>query len=215
MTLTLYTDALRISPFVLTAWVALKEKQLDFTLRDVDLERAEQRRPELLAPSLTGKVPVLVHDDFWLTESVAIAEYLAESFPFPAHPRLFPPDFKDRARCRQVMLWLRTEPQLSALRKERSTHTLFFARDRAAIAPLSAEAEQARAELVRFAEAVLLPGREHLCDAWCIADVDLALTLNRLLHNGDGLPPRLAAYVERQWQRPSVQSFVALPRPER
>ena len=38
--------------------------------------------------SLTAKVPALEHDDFWLAESSAIAEYLEEAFPPPGHPAL-------------------------------------------------------------------------------------------------------------------------------
>jgi len=52
-----------------------------------------------------------------------------------------------------------------------------------------------------------------LFDAWCIADVDLALMLNRLVLNGDAVPARLADYAKRQWERPSVRAWVTLPRP--
>jgi glutathione S-transferase len=48
---------------------------------------------------------------------------------------------------------------------------------------------------------------------WCIADVDLAVMLNRLVLNGDAVPEHLAAYAARQWQRPSVQLWVNQQRP--
>ena len=114
--LTLYSDSFRDSPFVFTAFVALREKGLDFDLLDIDLRAGQHRQPDYVARSLTGKVPVLCHGDFWLSESMAIAEYLAETFPFPDHPRIFPANLQERARCRQVMMWLRTD--LLALRKE-------------------------------------------------------------------------------------------------
>jgi glutathione S-transferase len=47
---------------------------------------------------------------------------------------------------------------------------------------------------------------------WCIADTDLALMLNRLVANGDPVPPRLRQFVDVQWNRPSVQRWVKMPR---
>lgn len=211
MSLTLHTDSYRISPWVLTAWVALREKQLDFTLKDIVLEHGEQRQDDYLARSVLGKVPVLEHDEFWLSESVAIAEYLAETFAFPAHPRLWPADLRERGRCRQVMMWLRTD--LAPLRRERPTTTLFYAAARTACLPLSAEAAAAARELVRVASQLVRPERETLFDAWCIADVDLGLTLQRLQKNGFPLPELLARYAAAQWARPSVREFLELPRP--
>lgn len=46
-----------------------------------------------------------------------------------------------------------------------------------------------------------------------IADVDLALMLNRLTLNGDPVPQRLMEYARYQWKRPSVQRWVTLNRP--
>ncbi len=37
----------------------------------------------------------------------------------------------------------------------------------------------------------------HLFRNWCIADIDLALMLNRLIMNGDALSERLKAYATR------------------
>jgi glutathione S-transferase len=67
--------------------------------------------------------------------------------------------------------------------------------------------------LFAAAEALLAPGTTHLFDNWCIADVDLALMLNRLVLNGDQVPQRLADYARFQWQRPSVQLWVNRERP--
>lgn len=212
MSITLYTDSARISPYVLTAFAALREKQLEFTLRDVNLTTNEQKEPAFLSRSLTGKVPALEHDGLWLTESLAIAEYLAETFPFPDHARIFPADLKERARCRQIMMWLRTE--LLHLRRARPTSMIFMAAERARAEPLGTDAELAAAELVRVASQVIRPGRPTLFDAWCIADVDLGLSLMRLHALREPLPAALAEYAEAQWARPSVRAFVELPRPE-
>ena len=211
MSLCLHTDLYRISPWVLTAWAALREKQLDFTVKDIALEKGEQRQEDYLRQSLLGKVPVLEHNGFWLSESLAIAEYLAETFPFPNHPRLFPADLSQRGRCRQVMMWVRTD--LLALRRERPSTTLFYEAARTAASPLSAEAAAAASELVRVSSQLVRPGHDTLFEAFCIADVDLGLALQRLQQNAYPLPAALARYADAQWARPAVHEFLALPRP--
>jgi glutathione S-transferase len=69
----------------MSAYVALTEKQLPFEVRPIDLEAGEQRMQPYQARALTSRVPALTHEDFHLTESSAIAEYLDEAFPAPAH----------------------------------------------------------------------------------------------------------------------------------
>ena len=53
----------------------------------------------------------------------------------------------------------------------------------------------------------------NLFGAWSIADVDLALMLNRLILNGDPMPARLRDYAAGQWQRASVRQWLAQQRP--
>jgi Glutathione S-transferase, C-terminal domain len=50
---------------------------------------------------------------------------------------------------------------------------------------------------------LLSHGGENLFDHWSIADVDLALMLNRLILDGDEVPVRLVRYARAQWARPS------------
>jgi glutathione S-transferase len=150
--------------------------------------------------SLTQRVPTLVHDDFALSESSAIAEYLHETLP--GNP-LYPSEPRARARARQVQAWLRSD--LMAIRQERSTEVLFYGR---VGKPLSAAAQAATEGLFAAASALLPPGSENLFGSWCIADVDLALMLNRLVMNGDAVPEHLASYAQRQWERPAVQVWV-------
>ena len=99
---------------------------------------------------------------------------------------------------------------LLPIRQERTTEVLFY---RPSDAPLSDVAQQAAQKLFKVAETLLSQDRAHLFDAWCIADVDLAVMLNRLVLNGDAVPARLADYAKRQWERASVQAWVDLPRP--
>ncbi|WP_325002787.1 hypothetical protein [Variovorax sp. PMC12] len=95
------------------------------------------------------------------------------------------------------------------MRQERSAEVVFF---RPSSAPLSAAAQACAKSLFDAVEAPLPADAQNLFGQWSIADVDLALMLNRLMMNGDEVPQRLAAYAARQWQRPSVQRWVNLAR---
>jgi glutathione S-transferase len=196
VSLTLYIDAFSISPYALSAFVALEEKELPYELVEVPLHEKAQLRTAYGAR--TNRVPSLRHDELWLSESIAIAEYLAETFPFPDHPRLFPADLKERAICREVMSWVRSD--LMSIREERGTHTVFYDEP---VQPLGDVARRDVARLVRFAEA-LVHG-PTLFASWCIADVDLAMMLMRL--RNDGLPKALLEYAHANWQRPSVKKW--------
>lgn len=203
--LELYADAQYASPYAMSVFVALHEKSLTFKLHAVDLGKEAQHAAAYAATSLTQRVPTLVHDGFALSESSAITEYLDEAFP---EPPLYPEDRRDRARARQVQAWLRSD--LMPIRAERPTEVVFY---RPVEAPLSQAAEDASRKLFAACEALLAHGQPNLFGSWCIADTDLALMLNRLVLNGDAVPPLLADYAKYQWQRPSVQRWVALARP--
>ena len=203
--LSLYVDAHFTSPYAMSAFVTLREKGLEFELLTLNLDTAENQTEAFAQLSLTGRVPTLVQGEFALSESSAITEYLEEVFPrvpvYPAEPR-------QRARARQVQAWLRSD--LMPIRQERSTLVVFYGLKGE---PLSPVAEAAAHKLISAAQALLADGREYLFGEWSIADVDLAVMLNRLILNGDSVPANLVAYARRQWQRPSVQEWVKQARP--
>jgi glutathione S-transferase len=201
--LTLYAESGWVSPWVLHVMVALEEKRLPYALELVPLPIPPEQRDDLRRRAVLGQVPLLVHGDVAIGDSLAISEYLAETFPFPAHPRLFPADLVERARARQILLFVRTA--LFALREERPTSSLFGA---PVSTPLSPKARADADELVRLAEQLLVPGRPSLFADWCIADADLGLALSRLVRNRDAVPAHVAAYADAQWQRPSMQMFI-------
>jgi len=203
----LYVDSLYTSPYALSAFVALTEKRLPFTVKTVDLEGGEQRLPAYAGRAVTGRVPALVEGDFVLTESSAITEYLEESFPAPEYVSLYPQDRRQRAQARQIQAWVRSD--LLPVRAERDTETVFFGK---ACAPLSENAQAAAAKLVHVAGS-FVKGPQNIFGAWSIADTDLAILLSRLVRNGDEVPAKLQEYVEFQWQRPSVQQWLARHQP--
>lgn len=202
----LYVDSQYTSPYAMSVFVGLKEKKIPFELRTIDLLNGANRSAEYATESLTARVPTLVDGDFSLSESSAITEYLDEVYPGTA---LYPSDPRTKARARQVQAWLRSD--LMDIRQERSTIVVFY---QPSPQPLSPAAEIAARKLFRAAETLLAHGGDNLFGSWSIADVDLALMLNRLVLNGDPVPSRLADYARLQWQNPSVQEWVNQRRPE-
>jgi glutathione S-transferase len=198
--LVLYVDRRFASPYAMSAFVALHEKGLPFDIATIDLDAKANRDAAYAATSLTQRVPTLVHEGFALSESSAITEYLDDVFPgtplYPTAPRA-------RARARQIQAWLRSD--LLPIREARPTEVVFFG---LRAAPLT-DTERAAADKLFAAVDALLPvGEQDLFGIWTIADVDLALMLNRLVLHGDPVPPRLAAYAQHHWQRPSVQRWL-------
>jgi glutathione S-transferase len=206
--LILYGDDNWTSPYVFSCFVALREKALPFEMRLLNLARKETFEAAYLHSSLTGRVPALVHGDFWLSESSAIVEYLEDAFPAPGHPAIYPPSPRDRARARQLQAWVRSD--LGLLREQRPT-TVIFAHERPR--PFTPPGETAAAHLLKVVDRVLAPGASTVFEHFSIVDVDLSLMLHRLIVPGDPVPDRLRTYAEQVWSRPSVREFVEKARP--
>ena len=207
----LYVDAQYASPYAMSVFVALQEKQLPFRMRTIDLAAGQQRDAPYATASHTQRVPTLVEEGdgqgegFSLSESSAITEYLHDTQPGAP---LYPADPRARARARQVQAWLRSD--LRPLRQERPTEVVFYGRR---FAPLSPAGQGAADKLITAAGAWLTHGGDHLFGAWCIADTDLALMLQRVLAHGDAVPPALARYAQAQWAHPAVQRWLQQARP--
>ncbi len=201
----LCVDSRYASPYALSVFVALRVKQLEFALRTIDLYGGEHQSIDYATTSLTARVPTLAYGNFALSESSAITEYLEERFP--KNP-LYPHDVQDRARARQVQAWLRSD--LLSLRAERPTEVIFY---QSKEAPLSESAAVDAEKLTRVGESMMADGRQYLFQTWTIADVDMALMLNRLVLHGDDVPGELKEYAERQWAHSAVREWLSMPRP--
>jgi glutathione S-transferase len=200
--LTLSIDSFWISPYAFSCYVALKEKKLPFEVRTVSLPDKDHHRADYQRRSMTGRVPMLEHGDFALSESSAIVEYLDDAFP--GTTRALPASTRERARARQIMAWVRSD--LMPIREERPTTTIFYERATQALSPAAQEAAR---RLIAFAQAVVPEGRTSLFGGeWTAADTDLAFILQRLNLNGHDFPPAVRRFAEAQWLRPSVQEWV-------
>jgi glutathione S-transferase len=178
---------------------------LKFEVEPLDLLSRAHQSDEYAATSTTRRVPTLVHDDFALSESSAICEYIDEVFP---GTRLYPADPRDRARARQIQAWVRSD--LMPIRDERPTFVVFCGAKRPA---LSAAANDAVEKLFSAALTWLETGSENIFRDWSIADVDLSMMLQRLIAHGDPVPERLVKYATHQWCRPTVQQWIHHQRP--
>lgn len=207
--LTLYIDAFWANCWDCGPYVALREKGLPFSTAIALLNEGTGISPGVRLQAITGLAPALQHGAFWLAESSAIIEYVEDAFPPPEWPRLLPADPATRARARQLMSWIRTE--LNDLRADRDTRFLFYPRGEPP--PLRPAAVRQAARLIEVIERFGPPTGGALFGDWCIADVDVAFTVMRLIRGGDPVPPAVRAYAEAVWTRPSVCEYVCHARP--
>ncbi len=207
MALTLYIDGFWANCWDCGPYVALREKGLEFgtaiaLLREGAIAPGARR-------AITGLAPALQHGSFWLAESSAIVEYVEDVFPPPAWPRLLPADAALRARARQLMSWTRSE--MNELRNERGSALVFY--PRTDLPPLTPAAARQAARLIEIVLRFEPSPSGALLGDWCIADVDVAFALMRLIRTSHDVPAAVRAYAEAVWLRPSVRDYVEHPRP--
>jgi len=202
--ITLYVDGYFVNQFDASVMTALVEKGVEYSIVRALLRDGGGVPAQLARSAIIGRVPAFQHGDFWLTESMAIIEYLEETFAPPAYPRLLPADARIRARARQVMSFVRAD--LWDLRGERSYWMCVY--QVGPLPPLSRQAERDARELVAVTERF---AAEQL--PWCIAHADLAYTLLRLARTEYALTPAATAFLDEQLARPSVRAYLELVRP--
>lgn len=207
--LTLFVDGYFASPYDACCFIALTEKQLPFATARALLRDGQGVPPGLEALTAVGRVPALRHGDFYLTESLAIVEYLDEVFP--ANP-ILPRAPRDRARARQIQAYLRFD--LDRLRDERPFWRTLYPAEHAA--PLSARAARDARELIAITARWIDGGALAAIggDAgWSIAHADLALALRRLGDDDAPMPSAVRAFRDVHTARPSVRAYLEHPRP--
>ncbi|MCZ6847793.1 MAG: glutathione S-transferase family protein [Alphaproteobacteria bacterium] len=96
--LTLIIGNRNYSSWSLRAWLVLKKTGAAFEETVIPLGQPDSRE-QILRFSPSGLVPVLLHGERTIWETLAIAEYLAELFP---DARLWPKDPEARAMARAI-----------------------------------------------------------------------------------------------------------------
>ena len=208
--LILYVDAFWANSWDCGPYVALREKGVEFSTVIALLSEGAGVLPAIRSQTITGLEPALQHGDFWISESMAIIEYIEDAFPPPAFPPLWPADLRSRARARQLMSWTRMEH--NDMRVERNS-TMVFYPPTGPLPPLSPIAARQARNLCAVIERLGASPEGALFGQWCIADVDLAFALMRLIRTGYDVPAVARAYAEAVWNRPSVREYVEHARP--
>lgn len=202
----LYVGEKNISSWSMRAFVALAAKGVDFEERTIalrqDKDRAERRR---LSP--TGRVPVLHHGARVIPDSLAILEYVEETFTPPAYPALWPADRDARAHARWLAAAMHSGFQ--KLRESMSFNLCFLPQPPKPTAEALAEA----AEMLGYFEDAL--GRKPAAGPFLLgnfsgADVMYAPAIVRLTAFRVPLDkaPRSGAYMEAVLSHPAVKRWM-------
>jgi glutathione S-transferase len=89
------------SPYAWRVWLALERKGIPYHLKTLSFDAGDLKTPEYGALNPRRRVPVLVDDDFVLTESGAIVEYIEDRWP--QGPALFAHEPRKRAIQRRMV----------------------------------------------------------------------------------------------------------------
>ena len=188
------------------AWV-LEELGVDWHWRPISFRAGEHRSPSFLAMNPAGKVPVLQHGDFVLTESAAIARYLATQHP---EAGLLPPEgTREAALVDRWLFFVTTELEQALWTKAKHTFAL-PEKLRVEAVRKTAEAEFRRAASI--AGTMFGSGSHAVGSTFTLADIFLAHTCfwARAGRQWDSLPPTLQAYAKTQMTRPAWKRAVEL-----
>ncbi len=147
---------------------------LPIELVSVDLAKGEQRQPHFLRMNPNGKVPVLEDGGFYLSESHAIMQYLADKM---SGQTLYPDDLQARADVNRWMFWSAQhfQPATSILVWERLVKGLLGLG-----APDPIEEQRGEKQVAELAEMLdaHLSGRLWLCgEGLTLADLAVAAPL--------------------------------------
>ena len=178
---------------------ALEEIGCPYEFYQLDFSKGDQRGDFFKGLNPAGKMPVLQDDDFVLTESLAIVNYLGEKFP---ESRLTPPGgTRDRAKYDQWTCFVISELEQPLWTKGKHTFALPEAQRKPAVI------ETALWEFERAAKLLSqgLAGRRFLVgDGFTSADIFAAHTLRWAVKFQFSIAyPGLEDYLERMEKRPA------------
>jgi glutathione S-transferase len=197
-----------LSPFVRKTVAFANEKGLDYELR---FAFGTQGDPDFQICSPFRKMPAMRDGDFTLSDSTAIITYLDAANP---EPNLIPLDPKERART----IWYE---EFGDTILTGCGGKIFFNR---VVAPRflgmkgdESIAAKAQADelppILDYIEQVLPDSGYLVADRLTLADLAVASPLVNLMHLDIDLDakkrPKLAAFAERMWSRPSFARSIA------
>ncbi|MBM3548097.1 MAG: glutathione S-transferase family protein [Alphaproteobacteria bacterium] len=186
--------------------ITLEEGGIPFEPKPVALRKGQQRTPEYTALNPKGKVPMLLVDGRPLTENVAIAYYLAKTFP---EAKLLPlGDTEAEAHALSLLAWCASgvHPRMSP----------FFGPQRFCDLPDSADsvkklAGEDTAKNFPLIEKQLTGKQWALGDQWSIIDAYFFVFWRwaNFLKIDVSAYPNYAKHAERMAERPAVKRALA------
>ncbi len=197
------------SSWSMRPWVLMKQAGIDFEelkLRFDSFDADSQFKAAVARLSPAGRVPVLLDGDLAVWDSLAIAEYLAESFP---DRQLWPSDKAARARARSICAEMHSG--FGALRSH------FPMNIEASLPEVGARILQEQApvrdDLQRltsiWAELLAASSGPMLFGGFSIADAFFAPVVMRIRTYGLPLDEHCSAYANAVVALPSVAEWIA------
>ena len=205
----LYIGNKNYSSWSMRPWVLMRQAGIPFEER---LVRFDSFAPDssfkrsLAGVSPTGRVPLLMDDDFAVWDSLAIVEYLAERFPDRA---LWPAAPRDRARARSVCAEMHAG--FAALRAACPMNIEASLPEVGALAwrdKPAVRTDVARIDAL-WQELLQASGGPMLFGSFSAADAFFAPVCMRLRTYGLPVSESSAAYVRRIADQPGVAAWIA------
>ena len=207
--LKLYIGNKNYSSWSMRPWVLLKQAGIPFeeVLVRFDSFETDSEFKRVIGPvSPTGKVPVLVDGDLVVWDTLAIAEYVAETWP---DKQLWPADPKARARARSVCAEMHSG--FTALRSHCPMNIEADLADTGAL--IWRDQPGVRADVQRLVDMWSALLQEHggplLFGQFSVADAYFAPVCMRLHTYALPVPAPIKAYVDRVRALPGVQAWIA------
>jgi glutathione S-transferase len=199
MDMTLVVGSKTFSSWSLRPWLVLKQANIPFTEVVIALNQVATRE-QIKKYSPSGRVPVLVHGDVRIWDSLAIAEYLHEVFPDKG---LWPTNIAERALARSVSAEMHSG--FGAMRQQLSMNvTKRF--------PTPALTDDTQSDLKRvfdiWNECLSRSGGPFLFGSFTIADAMYAPVTTRLTTYSIPLTGAIEKYVHTIAALPAMQEWV-------
>ena len=192
-----------LSPFAQKVKIVLREKQIPFTLQPGNIGVSD---PVLLKANPRGEVPALIDGSDAVWDSTIILEYIEEKWPAPP---MLPQAPLERARSRQIEEIC--DGPLEAVIFG-VAEVVFFKRAEGELqARLLGEAKKTVAQILAWLEEQL--GQHPYFNGESFGRADAAVFPHVMNCRAQRMPPaegsRLAAWLDRCLERPSIQQTLA------
>jgi glutathione S-transferase len=184
-------------------WIA-EELKLDYEHVPVEIGEAGARTPEFLALNPNGRLPLIAAGDFVLSESLAIALYLAKKY---SHGALYPTALEAEARLWQWSFWALAEVDRGV--NIWSLHAIRLPpNERDAV--LRDEALKLLAAPFKVLDAAVAGNAYLLGPDFTVADLNVATVISRAIDMDLAPWPHLKNWLMRCLDRPAARNALAL-----